>query len=545
MQKAIILCKMIDMKKRKKRKHTTLKMKPAEWAACGVLLIAALLLLVIFKSQPTLYEVAVFNDQNQKETVQYYHQYEQAQSAMNSILESGNENAAILVDDEIINIRYGIVNFRTKACRENTSFTMDETNQTGYTNGCYGADALFLGRSDDLKKIKFKQSGVIGWVSANDVEILGVNDPKIASLSVYQSREGGMHHLITTDLTRNHAAAVQIGDPGIPYQNQDLYSYDGHYFYSSFSSMADDERNQSHAHALNPNQPYYNFYQFLSHRALSNYTASDINWYVANYLGYTGTPSGSAAANSQSLLYQEGTAFIRYQNQYGTNALMMFSLAINESAFGRSELALKTNNLFSHAAFDIDPDGNATRYKSASASIHAHAKIFLSNGYLDPCDQSIKTDDPLACRDANGNRYYGGFFGDKSGGMNVRYASDPYWGEKAAAHYRGFDETMGGSDRNIALIGIMDGRKSWGVYQKPDPASPLLYYTPNTENYAVILLEKVKGAYYENSDEWYRIQSDAVLNKDRTAVKHDSGVYDSQHNIAYIPASALKEVIGK
>lgn len=545
MQKAIILCKMIVMKKQKKRKRTKMKMKPAEWAACGILLIASIFLLVIFKSRPILYEVAVFNEQNQKETIQYYHQYQQAQAAMSSIITAGTENAAILANDEIIDIRYGIVNFRTKACRENTSFITDQTNQINYTNGCYGADALFLGRSNDLKKVKFKQSGTIGWVSANDVEILSISDPKIASLSIYQQRGGGMYHLITTNLTKSHIAAVNIGEPEFSNPNQDLYSYDGHYFYSAFSDMADDERNQSHAHALNINKPYYNYYQFLSHRARSSYFAADINWYISNYLGYTGKPVGNTAASNESLLSQEGAAFIRYQNQYGANALMMLSLAMNESSYGRSELALKTNNLFSHAAFDIDPDGNAARYKNAAASIHAHAKVYLSNGYLDPCDQSIQTDDPKACRNANGNRYYGGFFGDKSGGMNVRYASDPYWGEKAAAHYRNFDETMGKKDQSIAVIGIIDGRKSWGVYQKADPSSKLLYYSPNTENYAVILLEKVKGSYYENSDEWYRIQSDAVLNDDHTAVKHDNGVYDQRHNIAYIPASAVKEVIGK
>lgn len=545
MQKGVILCKMVDMKKRRKRKHTRLKMKPAEWAAVGVLAIAALLLLVIFKSQPTLYEVAVFNKQNQKETIQYYHQYDQAQSAINNIIAAGDENAAVLADDEIINIRYGIVNFHTKSCHENTSFTVDGTDQVGYTNGCYGADALFLGRSDDLKKVKFKQSGVIGWVSAKDVNIQSITDPDITSTSVYQYREGGMHHLISTDVTKNHAAAVNIGDPAVSYLTQDYYSYDGHYFYASFAQMADDERRQTHEYALNSKKPYYNFYQFLSHRASSSYTAADINWYVSNYLGYTRKPSGTIAGDDESLLYQEGNAFVRYQNQYGVNALMMFSLAVNESSFGRSDLALKTNNLFSHAAFDIDPDGNAARYKSVSASIHAHAKVYISNGYLDPCDQSTRTDDPKACRNASGNRYFGGFFGDKSGGMNVRYASDPYWGEKAAAHYRSFDDTMGGNDHNTAIIGIMDGRKSWGVYQKPDQASKLLYYSPNTESYAVILLEKVKGTYYENSDDWYRIQSDAVLNKARTAVKQGTNGYDTEHNTAYIPASALKEVSGK
>ena len=48
--------------------------------------------------------------------------------------------------------------------------------------------------------------------------------------------------------------------------------------------------------------------------------------------------------------------------------------------------------------------------------------------------------------------YHGGFFGDKAGGMNVRYASDPYWGEKAADFYRTFDMVMQGRDRDISYL---------------------------------------------------------------------------------------------
>ena len=43
-------------------------------------------------------------------------------------------------------------------------------------------------------------------------------------------------------------------------------------------------------------------------------------------------------------------------------------------------------------------------------------------------------------------RYYGGYLGDKASGMNVKYASDPYWGEKAAANYYSFDKKYGLQD---------------------------------------------------------------------------------------------------
>ena len=34
---------------------------------------------------------------------------------------------------------------------------------------------------------------------------------------------------------------------------------------------------------------------------------------------------------------------------------------------------------------------------------------------------------------ANYTYYHGGFLGNKDSGINVSYASDPYWGEKIAA----------------------------------------------------------------------------------------------------------------
>ena len=47
---------------------------------------------------------------------------------------------------------------------------------------------------------------------------------------------------------------------------------------------------------------------------------------------------------------------------------------------------------------------------------HLFANGWRSKGYLYPKDY----------------RYNGGFLGNKASGLNVKYASDPYWGEKAA-----------------------------------------------------------------------------------------------------------------
>ena len=89
---------------------------------------------------------------------------------------------------------------------------------------------------------------------------------------------------------------------------------------------------------------------------------------------------------------------------------MMLSLAENESALGRSYLAYTRNNLFGHAAYDSAVEENASRYTSTAGSVYSHALHYLSNAYLNPSQF----------------QFHGGFFGNKAGGMNVSYASDPY-----------------------------------------------------------------------------------------------------------------------
>ena len=128
--------------------------------------------------------------------------------------------------------------------------------------------------------------------------------------------------------------------------------------------------------------------------------------------------------------------FIEAQKRYGTNAIMMFALAMNESDFGRSAIARERKICSVMQRMMITPSQSASGYKSVRESILAHAEKYLQNSYLNPLS----------------DLYHGGFFGDKAGGMNVRYASDPYWGEKAADFYRTFDMVMQGRDRDISYL---------------------------------------------------------------------------------------------
>jgi peptidoglycan hydrolase CwlO-like protein len=108
-----------------------------------------------------------------------------------------------------------------------------------------------------------------------------------------------------------------------------------------------------------------------------------------------------------------GSAFVRAGRQYGVNPLYLVAHAIEESAFGASEIAQTKNNLFGIAAYDSNP-GAALSFGSFAACIDYEAR-FVSRDYLDP-----------------GGTFY---HGPTLRGMNFHYASDPRWARNIAAIY--------------------------------------------------------------------------------------------------------------
>ena len=90
-----------------------------------------------------------------------------------------------------------VVNFNTKGSAV-TSFTYG--GGSGYTNGAYGADAAYLGMTDD-GKVRFMLSGVTGTVNASEVQVVeyaAVSD----HVSYYAVSGGKLIHYISQDLNK-------------------------------------------------------------------------------------------------------------------------------------------------------------------------------------------------------------------------------------------------------------------------------------------------------------------------------------------------------
>lgn len=352
------------------------------------------------------YTIENLNNGNVKAT---YHHYIFAKIKMDTI-----DKKAICIkneDGKVLRLKSGIVNLHTKDVTENTSYTTDN-NEEGYTNGSYGADAQYLGTSLDGKKVHFKISGVSAWTDIDNVTLYLYSDS--LNISYYYIYQGSLVHTISTDIESGTANTLSIGiAPDFLKDDTYYYSYDGHYFYTSFNKLTKDK-------PIN-DEPYYNYYQYVPHRTTSTLTNNDYNTYLEKY-GIADQATAYPCLDSQSILYNQGDLFNSIQSKYSINAAMMYSLALNESGIGKSQYAIEYHNLFGHAAIDSNPDA-ANQYNSIEECIQQHAYNFLQQGYANPNDE----------------RYHGSWFGDKASGINVNYASDPYWGEKAASFYYKLD----------------------------------------------------------------------------------------------------------
>ena len=463
---------------------------------------------------------------------------DEVETKMPSESEDSDDKELSLAKSRISNSSVAVVNFRTKSSSGiNTSYTEVTTGRSGYTNGYYAADGAFLGYDNESNptKVKFMQAGIVGWVSINDVEVLDYTSSKVVTTSKYYVSNGRLYHGIVTNLSNSsYSSRLDCGAaPSYLKEGYDYYSYDGHYFYenstySSYATMLNDYRNNVRTNAVNSSSPYYNYYQYLSHRSKTTYTAAQLNSAINAMVG-----SAESSYNHTSKLRNLGNTFISNQNLYGSNALLMLAVAANESAWGCSNIAANKNNLFGHAAYDSDPNGSSNAYSSVDYSVYYHAAVFVSKGYLDPITDS---------------RYYGANLGDKGSGMNVKYASDPYWGEKGASICWKIDNYLGNSDSKNYTIAIKDtintnhsviniksnaNSLSTTLYSTYPVSSKTTYRNYAPSNYPFIIIGE--------SGDYYKIQTDGVVNANRNGILVQSE-YNYDNGYGYIPKSSVAVV---
>lgn len=332
-----------------------------------------------------------------------------------------------------------IVKLGDNISSNSTSYTVNlytdsnKTNAYTYINHGYIDDAPILDETDTMVKIEV--AGFTGWMEKEDsqgknIAILPIN--QATNLSYYQNVNGQLIHYISSNIEGNTGTKRTIGRaPSFMKSGIKYYSYDGNYFYDNIEKLISDAKSNHHNNAVNSNNSFYNYYQYLPLRSKSSYTSQDINNYFDKY------------TSSDSVLRNTGEYFIKAQNKYGVNVSAIIGIAMNESSKGTSSLAKTKNNIFGINAVDSNPNG-ANYFNSIEECIDTFAIEYMSNGYLNP----------------NSWKYYSPHLGNKNLGCNVKYASDPYWGEKASSFINEIDTYLSSQgkndDYNRYTIGIIN-----------------------------------------------------------------------------------------
>ena len=244
-------------------------------------------------------------------------------------------------------------------------------------------------RSTANGRIPVQVAGLTGYVNASQVTAINSNDTFIPD---YVSDGKYVYHRYspyTKVMVAYHNANMQVG--------KSYYSADG----INFGTFKLDHP-----------------FQFSNLKSRTNYTAADINRLY------------SIMGASDSKLAGKGATFKAAEQRYGVNALYLVAHSALESAWGRSKIAKDKNNFFGISAYDDSPYTSATKFDNVDSGILGAAR-WINSRYLHN----------------SGYPANGAYLGNKAGGMNVNYATAPYWGESIASIMFSANEKLGRKDR--------------------------------------------------------------------------------------------------
>lgn len=476
-------------------------------------------------------EVAYALDNGNIEKIECYDNYNDAKKKMNELEES---NVIILERSSdvtrIIDAKYALA-YLDKGkdaltyIYSNNNVKKSLTYMNNYKD--YGAtDAAYLELNYSNKAIKVRIGGVTGWIKNGEYYIIPVNWVKAASY--YSINDKEIKHFYSKDIETTYSQSCRtLGPrPSFDIASNVYKSYDGIYFYSDVYTMIDDYRKGEHNLAVNKDNAYYNYYLYLPHRSKTNYSIDDIDSYIRNVLNFKGSLYAKTKPSNYSALYGSSEYFEYSEKIYGANALSVLSLSRNESANGTSKIAIDKNNIFGHNAVDGAAHSSSTGYLDIRSSIYSHGYGYINYGYAEVAD----------------SRYHGSHFGNKNTGMNVMYASDVYWGEKAANYYYGFDKDNGMLDYNYYQLVLST---SSNVNTRISPkTSAKIPFVIKQKDLPFILLDEVEGEEFKGSKIWYKIQADSNIKSDGSLIASNKTTWPNYNwdGAVYVHSSYLIKI---
>ena len=238
-------------------------------------------------------------------------------------------------------------------------------------------------RKSDDKRLAITISGLSGYMKTEDLQAL---DASKDFIPYYESDGHRFYHYVAQNASIPVASHLSDMEVGKKYYSADGLHFDG----------------------FNLENPFL----FKDLTEATNYSAEDLDK-VFSLLNI-----------NNSLLENKGATFKEAEEHYHINALYLLAHSALESDWGRSKIAKDKNNFFGITAYDTTPYLSAKTFDDVDKGILGATK-WIKENYID-----------------RGRT----FLGNKASGMNVQYASDPYWGEKIASVMMKINEKLGGKD---------------------------------------------------------------------------------------------------
>lgn len=475
------------------------------------------------------FELAKANTDGTITKEECFNDYNSAKDKMNEL----DDNSLIILErnnniTKIIDAKYALVYLDRgdKITYLYSSSTLKSSLTYMNNSANYGAtDAALIDINYSNKAAKIKIGGATGWVKNGEYTIIPVNF--VQTSSFYRINDSGIYHYYAKDIeTKNYTQSSRLLGPKPNITSGDYKSYDGIYFYETYEKMIDDYKNNKHDNAINKDNAYYNYYLYLSHRSKTNYDIDDVDTYIRKVLNFKGSLYGKFLTNNYSIIYGTSEYFMYAEKLYGANALSVFSLSRNESANGRSSIAYNKNNIFGHNAVDGAAYSSASGYLDVRSSIYTHGYGYINYGYARVSD----------------SRYNGSHFGNKNTGMNVMYASDVYWGEKAANFYYTFDKENGLLDYNYYQL-IISNSGDINVRSGPSTKNKIVYSVKKA-GIPFIVLEEVTGEEVNGNKIWYKIQSDSNVDNNAALIASNSNTWPEYNwdGVVYVHSSYFTKI---
>ena len=293
------------------------------------------------------------------------------------------------------------------------NFTINRKDYSFQSNGKWISDTAAYYKVKPITANVYSASGEkLSYISQGSIVSIDGDEAKDGRIPVKISGLSGY-------MNKSDLVAVSSDSDFIPH-----YSSDGNYLYHELSPYTS-IRVAPHSSSMAIGKKYYsadginfesftveNPFLFRDLRKPTNYTAEELNK-VYSLMNIQG-----------SRLAGKGEVFKEAEKRYQVNALYLMAHSALESAWGRSQIAKDKNNFFGIAAYDTTPYDSAKSFDNVDKGILGAAK-WIKENYIDEGRTHL---------------------GNKSSGMNVLYASDPYWGEKIASIMMTINSKLGEKD---------------------------------------------------------------------------------------------------